>query len=184
MMKPRVLSMFGQHFSGCCLYVHSGMEKFIKERLTKIVREGCVMTHALMPRRCLKFCPQSSQGLSLALTLFFLRRSEQLCVQSYSIAKLAHPHAASRGLFKGTKMGWILHNPLFVIALSYTINIISPQSPARKTVFSVRMESVFHWSISVTVFHTVRMAPMKHTVVCMLYFQENTFVTLTSKCGF
>lgn len=81
-------------------------------------------------------------------------------------------------------MGWILHNPLFVIALSYTINIISPQSPARKTVFSVRMESAFHWSISVTVFHTVRMALMKHTVVCMLYFQENAFITLASKFGF
>lgn len=57
-----------------------GMEEFIEERLTKIVRQGCVMTHALMPRRCLRFCPQSSQVLSLALTLFFLRHSEQLSV--------------------------------------------------------------------------------------------------------
>lgn len=70
-----------------------------------------------------------------------------------------------------------------VISLSYTVHIFPPQSPARKTIFSVKMESVSHWWISVTVFHTVRMAQMKHTVVRFI-FRKILFISLTSTFGF
>lgn len=44
------------------------------------------------------------------------------------------------------------------------------QSPARMKNFSVKMERAFQWGTSVMDTHTVLMAQMKKTVVCLIFF--------------
>ena len=137
MVKSRYLSMFVNiPVVVTCILTFIGLEEFI--RFTETVWDGMSkISHTSLGTAL----PSAAKEMLKVLFIFELNHASSFiwsnCFVIFNIKVSLTRDCGKEWMFKGTEMGWVLQNGLFVISLSYTIHIFSLHRTLQGRQFSV-----------------------------------------------